>query len=174
MRAIPRIDADPLHVGLIGEIYVVNEPFVNKEVEKTLGSLEKRVRVHRKLDLSNWVSYHLFKTPGAVKDYKAVAAMAESYLPVAVGGHGQESVGEAVMAKKHGYDGVLHLFPFTCMPEIIAQNVLVKISRDLDLPVLSLMMSEQTGLAGLTTRLEAFCDLLEGRRKGRRLNEVQV
>jgi len=164
-RDIRLLDTDPLHVSIIGEIYVVNEPFVNKDVEKMLGSLDRRVLVHRKLDLSGWVNYHLFKTPGAVLDYRRVTRMAEPYLPVAVGGHGQESVGEAVLAKKHGYDGVLHLFPFTCMPEIIAQNVLVKVSKDLDLPVLSLMISEQTGVAGLYTRLEAFCDLLDGRRR---------
>ncbi len=173
MRDIPRVDCDPLHVSVIGEIYVVNEPFVNKQAERILGSLERRVRVHRKLDVSGWVSHHLFKTPRAVHDYNNLTRMAEPYLPVAVGGHGQESVGEAVMAKKHGYDGVLHLFPFTCMPEIIAQNVLVKVSRDLDLPVLSLMISEQTGVAGLATRLEAFCDLLEGRRKRRDFHEVE-
>jgi predicted nucleotide-binding protein (sugar kinase/HSP70/actin superfamily) len=100
-----------------------------------------------------------------VRDYREVTAFAEPYLPVAVGGHGQESVGETVLAKKRGYDGVIHLFPFTCMPEIIAQNVLVKVSKDLDIPVLSIMLSEQTGVAGLATRLEAFCDLLAGRRK---------
>ncbi len=165
IRCLPTADTDPLHISLIGEIYVVNEPYVNKNVEKVLGSLERRVWVHRKLDLSGWVNYHLFKTPGAVIDYKTVTAMAEPYLPANVGGHGQESVGEAVLAKKHGYDGVLHLFPFTCMPEIIAQNILVKVSNDLDLPVLSLMISEQTGVAGLATRLEAFCDLLDGRRR---------
>lgn len=164
-RDIRLLDTDPLHISLIGEIYVVNEPFVNKDVEKALGSMDRRVLVHRKLDLSGWVNYHLFKTPGAVLDYRRVTRMAEPYLPVSVGGHGQESVGEAVLAKRHGYDGVLHLFPFTCMPEIIAQNVLVKVSSDLDLPVLSLMISEQTGVAGLYTRLEAFCDLLDGRRQ---------
>ena len=81
-----------------------------------------------------------------------------------VGGHGQESVGEAVRAGMCGMDGAVHLFPFTCMPEIIAQSILVKVSDDLDIPVLSMMISEQTGVAGLRTRLEAFCDFLAGRR----------
>ncbi len=167
-RRIPVADTDPLHVSLVGEVYVVNEPFVNKEVEKMMGSLDRRVRVHRKLDVSSWVNYHLFKTPRAVRDYREVTEMADPYLPLSVGGHGQESGGEVVLAKKHGHDGVLHLFPFTCMPEIIAQNVLVKASSDLDIPVLSLMISEQTGVAGLATRIEAFCDLLDGRRRGNR------
>ena len=58
------------------------------------------------------------------------------------------------------------------MPEIVAQGILVKVSQDLDIPVLSLMVSEQTGAAGLRTRLEAFCDLLEGRRK--KLGQSQI
>ncbi len=130
-----------------------------------LGSLEQRVRVYRTLDVTSWVNYHLFKLPTAVRQYAKVVRSAAPYLPVNVGGHGQESVGETVLAKAHGMDGVIHLFPFTCMPEIIAQNILVKVSRDLDIPVLSLMISEQTGVAGLETRFEAFCDLLEGRRR---------
>ena len=171
MRAIPRIEANPLQVAVVGEVYVVNEPFVNKDAERILGSLEQRVRVYRTLDVNSWVDYHLFRKPRAVRQYNTVSRSASPYLPVNVGGHGQESVGEAVLAKKHGMDGVVHLFPFTCMPEIIAQNILVKVSRDLDIPVLSLMISEQTGVAGLQTRFEAFCDLLEGRRKQKTVNE---
>lgn len=172
MQRIPRIKVDPLRVAIVGEVYVVNEPFVNKDAERILGSLEQRVRVYRTLDVSSWVDYHIFRLPRAVRHYNTVVKSAEAYLPVNVGGHGQESVGETVLAGKSGMDGVIHLFPFTCMPEIIAQNILVKVSRDLDIPVLSLMISEQTGVAGLETRFEAFCDLLEGRRKRHSSNEV--
>jgi len=172
MRRIPRLQVDPLRVAIVGEVYVVNEPFVNKDAERILGSLEQRVRVYRTLDVTSWVDYHLFKLPRAVRQYNRVVKCAEPYLPVHVGGHGQESVGETVLAKTLGMDGVIHLFPFTCMPEIIAQNILVKVSSDLDIPVLSLMISEQTGVAGLETRFEAFCDLLEGRRKRSSANEA--
>src|SRR5690606_12899766 len=44
MKTILRVEHEPLKVLLAGEIYVINEPFVNKDVEKTLGSLEQRVR----------------------------------------------------------------------------------------------------------------------------------
>ncbi len=165
MMAIPIIDEDPLKIMIIGEIYVINEPFVTKDVEKMLGSMEQRIRVYKNLDVSNWVKTHLLMSPKAVFEHKRVVRAATRYLPVSVGGHGQESIGEAVLAKKAGMDGIIHLFPFTCMPEIIAQNVLVQISEDLDLPILSLMISEQTGIAGLKTRLEAFCDVLYGRSK---------
>ena len=165
MMDIPVTDEEPLKVMIVGEIYVINEPFVTKDVEKMLGSMEQRIRVYKNLDVSNWVKTHLLMSPKAVLSHKRVVSAASRYLPVGVGGHGQESIGETVLAKKAGMDGVIHLFPFTCMPEIIAQNVLVEISEDLDLPILSLMISEQTGVSGLRTRLEAFCDVLYGRSK---------
>ncbi len=165
VRKIPVEAVDPIKVMIVGEIYVVNEPFASKDAEKILGSLEERVRVYNNLGISEWVNYHLLKTPRAVKAYRQVASAAAPYLRPDVGGHGRESVGETVLSKARGIDGVVHLFPFTCMPEIIAQNVLVRVSNELDIPVLSLMISEQTAFQGLTTRLEAFCDLLAGRRK---------
>ncbi|QUL98237.1 MAG: CoA protein activase [Candidatus Fermentithermobacillus carboniphilus] len=158
---------EPLRVALVGEIYVVNEPFANRDIEKVLGSLDTRVRVYRRLNVSNWVGAHLLKTPRALWERFEVIRAAGRYIPVSVGGHGQETVGETVLASRRGMDGVIHVFPFTCMPEIVAQNILVKVSNDLDIPVLSLAVSEQTGLAGLMTRLEAFCELLSGRRKKR-------
>ncbi len=63
-----------------------------------------------------------------------------------------------------GYDGMIHIFPFTCMPEVIAKNILPQVSRDAGIPVLSMAFDEQTGVAGVVTRLEAFTDLLHYRR----------
>ena len=162
MERVALSHEEPLKLALVGEIYVINEPAVNKDVEKLLGSMEQRVRVYRDLDVTSWLSCRILKTPKGVWDYWQITKAARKYLPVDVGGHGQETVGEAVLAHSLGMDGVLHLFPFTCMPEIIAQSILIKVSEELDLPILSLMISEQTGVAGIRTRLEGVCDLLEG------------
>ena len=70
------------------------------------------------------------------------------------------------MFKEEGWDGVIHLYPFTCMPEIISRSILPQISKEYDMPVLSLVLDEHTGEAGLLTRLEAFVDLLERKRRG--------
>lgn len=51
-----------------------------------------------------------------------------------------------------------------CMPEIISRSILPQVSRDHDMPVLSLVLDEHTGEAGIQTRLEAFVDLLERNR----------
>ncbi|HLE01930.1 MAG TPA: CoA protein activase, partial [Dehalococcoidia bacterium] len=74
-------------------------------------------------------------------------------------------VGEKVLHARH-FDGLVHLAPFTCMPEIIAQNILPSVKEDI--PVLTLLCDEQTGKQGMLTRLEAFVDLLKRRRASRR------
>jgi predicted nucleotide-binding protein (sugar kinase/HSP70/actin superfamily) len=72
------------------------------------------------------------------------------------------------MADEDGYDGVIQLAPFTCTPEVVAQNVLPKLRRDVDIPVLTVILDEQTARTGLITRLEAFVDLLQRRRRTHR------
>ena len=84
-----------------------------------------------------------------------------------MGGHGLESVAQAVDAGVNRQDGLIHVAPFTCMPEIIAQSVLPRVSRNLDLPVMTLILDEHSAEAGILTRLEAFLDLLSRRRVAR-------
>ena len=53
------------------------------------------------------------------------------------------------------------------MPETVAQSILPRVSRECDLPVISFILDEHTGTAGLLTRLEAFVDLMARRREAR-------
>jgi len=80
----------------------------------------------------------------------------------ALDGDGWESVGEKVLHAKD-YDGIVHLAPFTCMPEIVAQNIMPSTRENI--PVLTIICDEQIAKPGMLTRLEAFVDLLEWRRR---------
>ena len=91
--------------------------------------------------------------------------MAKPYLNRDIGGDALECVSDVVFAKKKGKDGIIHISPFTCMPEIMSQNIFPTIKEDHNIPLLTLIMDEQTGRAGYITRLEAFVDLM--RRKKR-------
>ena len=88
---------------------------------------------------------------------------AKPYLEHRLGGKAQESIGSAILYKEHGWDGMIHLYPFTCMPEIISRSILPQVSKEIDFPILSLVLDEHTGEAGLQTRLEAFVDMLKRR-----------
>ncbi|OWZ83287.1 2-hydroxyacyl-CoA dehydratase [Natranaerobius trueperi] len=149
----------PIKVGLIGEIYVVLEPFINADVEKTLGELG--VQVDRSIHLTNWTRDNTL-----IDGEKGVKKLARPYLDQLVGGHGQNSIGETIHYAENDFDGVVHLAPFTCIPEIVAKSIIPKVSQDYNIPVITLFLDEQTGKAGVQTRLEAFVDLIKKKRLG--------
>jgi predicted nucleotide-binding protein (sugar kinase/HSP70/actin superfamily) len=155
--------ADPVKVSIVGEIYVVLEPFANMDIEMELGKLG--VEVERTMSLSRWVKYSLFLNYLGIDEWKEVHKAAMPYLKRDVGGDGWESVGEKVIHAQKGYDGIIHLAPFTCMPEIVAQNIMPSTKEDI--PVLTVLCDEQMAKPGMITRLEAFVDLLKFRRKRR-------
>lgn len=64
-----------------------------------------------------------------------------------------------------GFDGILHIKSANCTPEIDIMPVLQNISADYKVPVLYLTYDSQTSDVGLMTRLEAFYDMIEMRKK---------
>lgn len=158
-----RNDFQPLKIGIVGEIYTVIEPMVNLNLEEVLG--QREVEVHRSLFLSHWIKDNLVLRNLPGKKDTTLEDYARPYLGHFVGGHGLESIGQSILYAKDGFDGVIHLGPFTCMPEIVAQSILPSVGKDYCLPILSLSLDEQSGEAGLVTRIEAFIDLLENRRR---------
>jgi len=154
--------AQPLIVGITGEFYVVLEPFSNLDVESELGKLG--VEVRRTTFISEWTKFSLFLNPLGVNEKDRIHKAALPYLKRDIGGDGWESVGEKVLHAKE-YDGLIHLAPFTCMPEIIAQNIMPSTKENI--PVLTILCDEQIAKPGMLTRLEAFVDLLERKRRKR-------
>ncbi|HUW64217.1 MAG TPA: CoA protein activase [Spirochaetia bacterium] len=161
LRAVPQ---DPtrltVKVGIVGEIYVLLEPAANLEMEETLGHLG--VEVERSMFLTGWTRDNTWTetTHGlTVKD------AAIPYLPELIGGHGRDSVGHTVLYAQRGFDGVIQLAPFSCIPEIVARTILPRVSRDWNIPVLTFFLDEQTAKAGMTTRLEAFVDLMKRKKE---------
>jgi predicted nucleotide-binding protein (sugar kinase/HSP70/actin superfamily) len=152
---------DPVKVSIVGEVFVVLDPFANMDIEMELGKLG--VEVERTMSLSRWVKYRLFLNYLGVNEWRKVHEAAMPYLKRNVGGDGWESVGEKVVRAREGYDGVVHLAPFTCMPEIVAQNIMPSTKEDI--PVLTVLYDEQMARPGMITRLEAFVDLLKFRRR---------
>jgi len=166
-------DRPVVRVGIVGEIYTLLEPFANLNLEAHLGRMG--AEVDRAIYMSEWVNDHLFLgLLKGMRSRKEACAAAPPYLRHVVGGHGQETVGSAVNYARAGYDGLVQVLPFTCMPEIIAESILPVVSADFNLPVLTLVMDEHTGEAGMITRLEAFVDLLWRKKKQRELESEGV
>ncbi len=153
-------DVHPLKVGIIGEIYVVLEPAANFDIQRLLGNMG--VLARRSIYLAEWTKDNTF-----FKGEEHIKEAAKPYLRELVGGHGTLSIGNTVLYARDGYDGVIQLAPFTCIPEIVSKSILARMAGELNIPVLTLFIDEQTGKAGIKTRLEAFVDLMHSRRKQR-------
>ena len=150
--------SDVLRIMLVGEIYMVLEPRVNFDIERTLG--EMGVLVERSIYLSDWIRDQLLFSIIRPDWSSKWRLLARPYLNSFVGGHGLETVAHTVAAGINRLDGVIQLAPFTCMPEIVAMQVLPDVSRELAIPFLSIIIDEHSAEAGVRTRLEAFVDLL--------------
>lgn len=159
------IDKDfvPLKVGIVGEIYTTIDPFSNFHIESKLGNMG--IEVDRAVTISGWIIEHMLKNVLPIKKDLQFSDAAKPYLGRMIGGHAQETIGNTVLYAKKGYDGVIQIYPLTCMPEIVAQSILPSIERDCDIPILTLIIDEMTGEAGYMTRIEAFVDLLNKRRE---------
>ncbi len=159
-----------IHVDLTGEIYIVNDEFSNQNIERELGAMG--VQVRRSLTVSSFLKDAII--PKIFKKgethLERAFRLAKPYLMRDIGGDALECISDVLYAKERNVDGLIHVSPFTCMPEIMSQNIFPKMREDVNLPILSLIMDEQTGRAGYITRLEAFVDLM--RRKKMRAKQT--
>lgn len=155
-------ERERIRVGVVGEIFVVMESSINMEIEKVLGDLG--CEVERSQYLSQWVDYNI--VPSFIKKTheEEVLKKGEKYIEIIIGGHAKQNVGHIVDYKDQGYDGIVHLMPFACLPELVSQSIIPKISAEHDIPVLTLSIDEQTGRANTQTRIEAFVDLIRNKK----------
>jgi predicted nucleotide-binding protein (sugar kinase/HSP70/actin superfamily) len=77
------------------------------------------------------------------------------YLTPAVEGEAILSMGRVVEYAEHGFDGIVNILPFGCMPGTIVSLLLHQFRRDYGLPVLNVVV-EGTKDPGESIRFEAF------------------
>lgn len=165
---------DVLTVDITGEIFLVQDPFSNQNIEKELGRMG--VQTRRSLTVSGFIKDAII--PKAFKKgethLERAYRMARPYLMRDIGGDALESVSDVAYANEKGTDGIIHVSPFTCMPEIMSQNIFPTMRENCEIPILTLIMDEQTGRAGYITRLEAFVDLMRRRKLYKKKKEQET
>lgn len=156
-----------LHVDLTGEIFLVNDEFSNQNIERELGRMG--VQTRRSLTVGSFLKDAIIPKAFQNKETHLQRAerMAKPYLMRDIGGDALECVSDVVFADEKGKDGIIHISPFTCMPEIMSQNIFPTIRTEHEIPILPLIMDEQTGRAGYITRLEAFVDLMRRKKRAK-------
>lgn len=137
-------------VAVIGDIYTINDSYLNNDI-------------FRKLALLN-----VYAAKGhVVSDFfnKENNSRAQKYLKHHIGGIAKDTLSRAVKYAEQGYDGLIHIYPFNCMPETVVRSILPKLGKDYNIPILYLPIDEQTGTAGFDTRIDAFIDLIKMRKE---------
>lgn len=158
----------PLKVGIVGEIYTTIEPYANFSIERMLGNMG--VEVTRQVTVSGWIINDMLKKGLHLPVESEDVRESKAYMSSMVGGHAHHTVGNTVVHAKEGYDGVIHIYPLGCMPEIVSQAILPAVEENHQIPVMTIIRDEMTGEAGFNTRVEAFVDLIKKRRE-EHLNE---
>jgi len=146
---------DRMRIGVVGELYVLMEPFSTYFIEKELAKFG--IEVTRFIDVSYLLFSPKHKIPYLVKE-------ADGYITYDIGADGADSVAKCVYFAKNGYDGIIHLKPFGCTPEVNSIPICQRVSEDYQIPILYFSFDSQTSETGVKTRLEAFYDMLEMKR----------
>ncbi len=173
-----KVEIDPkrdvVYVDITGEIYLVQDPFSNQNIERELGKMG--VQTRRTLTVSSFLKDAII--PKIFKKgethLERAFRLAKPYLSRDIGGDALECISDVAYANENGKDGIIHISPFTCMPEIMSQNIFPAMRENCEIPILPLIMDEQTGKAGYLTRLEAFVDLMRRRKRKKEKEQSEV
>lgn len=147
---------NPLKIGIIGELYTLMEPFANYDLELTLARYGIEVKRYTN------AHYLLFEKKREVKKYLKYA---KEYVKYRMGADAVDNIGRTKYLCTHEYDGIIHIKSSFCTPEIGAMPIINKICNKYDVPVLFFSFDANTSKVGIETRLEAFYDMIEMRRK---------
>jgi len=145
-----------LKIGIIGELYTIMEPFSNYFLEKELA--QNKIEIKR---FTN-VHYLLFEKRKTIKNYLKYV---KGYIKYQMGADAADNIARTKYLCEEGYDGIIHIKSAFCTPEIGAMPIINKIAGEYEVPVLFFSFDANTSETGIKTRLEAFYDMLEMRRR---------
>lgn len=135
-------------VMVLGHPYNIHDDYLSFDLIKKLRA--RRVRI---------ITYEM------VEDKKILLGAKQLQKPM-FWTFGKNILGCAHYFLKGGQiDGIINVASFGCGPDSLVGELLEhKVHRDYDMPFLYLNLDEQSGEAGFNTRIEAFLDILEGRK----------
>lgn len=183
LEAVPQDGAIRPRVAVVGEIYVVHASYANRGV---VDNLLARHRVEvvegttlgkligsalRELRRRAWANSRplrpllgwLWARNVLLLHRADEGREARPFINVRVGGEGDLSVAQARALVEAGVDGVVHLFPFKCMPEGIARLALAEVCRLYGVPYLPLSFNRELEIERVKTEVATFAALLHAR-----------
>ena len=145
-----------LKVGIIGELYTLMEPFSNYYLERELAKFNIELK-----RFTN-VTYLLLNYK---KMNKKALKKSKEYMKYQFSADASSNVYWTKYLCDKKYDGIIHIKSSFCTPEIGVMPILDKIANENNVPMIHFSFDANTSEVGIKTRLEAFYDMIEMRRK---------
>ncbi len=134
-----------LTIGLLAHSYNITDIYVNMDIEAKIKALGARV-----------ITPEMIPPEITIPESKKISS--EAYWT-----YSKEILGAAAWLSEGRADGLVMLISFSCGPESMLGELIIRKLKD-KIPVLSLVFDEETGEAGLLTRLESFIDMIRRKR----------
>jgi len=144
-----------IRIAIIGELFTLMEPFANYNIEDSL--IKMKVEVKR---FTN-VNYLLFEKGKKSKKYLKKL----KNIKYKMGADAMDNIYYTKYLIDNKYDGIIHIKSSFCTPEIGSMSIINKMCEESNMPVLFMSMDTNTSKVGIETRLEAFYDMIEMRKK---------
>lgn len=180
LDAVPRDHELKPRVVIVGEIYVALTSFANRGAAETLLAREG-IEVVEGIGLAQFTRHSLrnilrrcLRHMGGLRqvvDYlhlHNVDLLSERirdpqacpFLVHEVGGDGVPTVGAARRHVEEGCQGIVHIYPFKCMPEGIAKDAVKEIATLYGARYLALSFDRETDIERLRTEVSTYAALL--------------
>lgn len=131
--------SDGLKILVSAHSYIIEDPYIGKPV---MASLKKLGAIPIRADLA---------------DRDAALKHSPELSPTCKWEVSRELVGGIALHQKK-VDGIILLSAFPCGPDAMVNELLTR--RLSGIPLLNLVLDEQSGVAGIETRLESFVDII--------------
>lgn len=138
-----------LNIAVMGHVYNLYDRYVNMNLFKKLSSQNIRVLTPEMVDKN------VINTHAATLEKKMFWTF------------GRRQMGTALYLLDSGQtDGIIYIMSFGCgIDSFVADLIEKRVKRESDIPFFLMMIDEQSGETGVNTRLEAFIDMINWRKK---------
>lgn len=143
---------------VIGDLFSMVEHQANLNIVERLGNMG--VLAIKPYRMSDDFRNPAGLGPWGKRSFKIKERLAKPYLKREIGAGAFRAIGDCIKFIKK-VDGVIQIFGFTCMPEIVNQTILNKICKDFNKPIQHLTLGEHDSETSYLTKVEAFVDMLK-------------
>jgi len=146
-----RANPPSLRIGVVGGEHILSE--LDSVMSVIKGIAEKGIYL-------DWRSGFRMLARATEERLAPLKEKCSAYLHAAPSTSEIFSCAHALDFIDEGYDGLLHVYAFGCMPQTSLKPILQRVAKDAGIPLLSLSIGDRFAEEGLESRLEAFIDLL--------------